>query len=76
MKSTGLHDLVDRNHKALYVDEIILTLETKFLSLKAQGLWSPSEGDKLDTEGEMDGINMDMSNMVESHTRGQTSGNI
>ena len=74
-KATGLHDLVDSNAKALSVDEIIWNLENKFRYLKAQGLWIPSEEDKLDTDGELDELNLDMNNMVESYKRGHTSGN-
>ena len=48
MNATGLHNLVDRNPKALSSDEIIRTLKTKFHYLKAQGLWCHSKGDKLD----------------------------
>ena len=42
-KDTCLNDLVDSDPKALSADYIILTLKTKFLSLEAQGLWSPSK---------------------------------
>ena len=44
MKATFLHDLVKSNPKAMYAYEIIQKLNTKFRSLKAQGLWIPSEG--------------------------------
>ena len=65
LKDACLHDLVDSNPKALSVYEIIRTLNTKLQSLKTQGLWIPSEGKKLDTEGEMAGLNLYMNNLVE-----------
>ena len=52
------------------------TLNTKFRSLKAQGLWIPSEGNKLDTEGDMAGLYLEINNLVESKKRGQTGGNV
>ena len=36
MKATWLDDLVDSNPKALYVDDTIHNLKSKFWSLKAQ----------------------------------------
>ena len=51
-------------------DEIIRTLKTKFWSLKYQGLCSPSEGNKLYTEGELDGLKLAMNNLLESKNRG------
>ena len=66
MKAAGLHNLVVSNPKALSADGIIRTLKTKFWSLKAQRLCSPSEGKKLDTEGDLTGLKLAMKNMVES----------
>ena len=65
MKAAGLHNLVVSNPKALSADEIIRTLKTKLWSLKAQGLWSPSEVNKVDTNGNLDGLKLAMKNMVE-----------
>ena len=70
-----LHDLVDNNLKALSVHAIIRTLKTKLWSLKAQVIWSPYEGKKLDTEGELAGIKMAMNTLVESQKKSQTCGN-
>ena len=64
IKATCLHDLVERKPKALSVDEVIQTFKNKYRYLKAQGLWCPSQGNKLCTEGEMASINMDMNNLV------------
>ena len=66
MKATFLHDLVGSNPKSLSAGEIIQTPKTKLCSLKAQGLLSPSEGDKLYTEGELVGLNLAMKRLVES----------
>ena len=52
--------MVDSNPKALSANDIIQTLNNKFWSLNTQGLLSPSEGNKLDTEGHMADINLDM----------------
>ena len=49
LKDTGLNELVESNSKDLYTDDIIRKLNTKLRHLKAQGLWGPSEGNKLDT---------------------------
>ena len=49
-KATYLHGLFDRKPKTLHVDKIIRTLKTKLRFLKAQGMWSPIEIDKLDKE--------------------------
>ena len=75
MKACSLHYLVDRNYKVLPEDEIIQTLKTKFCYIKAQGLWSPSEGNKLDMGGDLDGLKLDTNNMAESQKRGKTGGN-
>ena len=75
LKATCLHDLVGSNPKALSIYEIIQTLKTKLRSLKAQGPWIPSEGNKLDTKGELTGINLAMNKLVELQKRGQTNGN-
>ena len=66
--------MVDSNPKALSANDIIQTLNNKFWSLNTQGLLSPSEGSKLDTEGPMDGLNLDMKIIVESQERGYTGG--
>ena len=71
IKATGIHDLVDSIPKALYAYEIIWTLKTKFQSLKAQGLWSTAETKKVDTDGEMAGLNLTMNEKVEFQKRGQ-----
>ena len=76
LKTAGLHDLVDIKPKALSADEIIWTLKTKFRYLKDQELWSPSEENKLDTEGDLADLNLAMNNLVESQKRGQTGGNV
>ena len=47
IKATCLNDLVDINPNAMSEDEIIRNLKTKFWSLKAQVLCSPSEVDNL-----------------------------
>ena len=65
LKATGLHDLADRNPKALYADDIIRTLQTKFWSLQAQGLCSPPERNKLYMEGNLAGLNLVMKKLVE-----------
>ena len=70
LKATGLHDLFDINPKNLSSNEMIQTLNTKFRYLKAQVLLIPYEGKKLDTEGEMYGIKMDMNKLVESQKMG------
>ena len=75
MNYTGLHDLVDRNPKALSADDIIRTLKTKFWPIKAQGLWIPSEGNKLEKKGELSGLNLTMNKMVESQKRGKSGEN-
>ena len=46
MKATCLHELVDSNPKYMSEYEIIRTLNTKYGTLKGQGLWSPYEGKK------------------------------
>ena len=69
MKATGLHDLVYSNHNALYADEIIRTLKTKFWSLMDQGMWSPSEGKKLDTGVDLVELKLAMNKLVESQKR-------
>ena len=51
------------------------TLNTKFWYLKAQVLCSTSEGNKLDKEGDMSGLYLDMNKLVESQKRLQTGGN-
>ena len=63
-KDTGLNDLVEIKPKALFADNIIRTLNNKFRSLKAQGLWSTSEGKKLYMEGELAGLNLAMNKLV------------
>ena len=50
----------------MYADDIIRTLKTKSRSLKAQGLWSLSEGNKLDMVGEISGIKLAMNKLTES----------
>ena len=75
LKATFLHDLVDRNPKALYADEIIRTLKTQFHYLKYQVLYNPYKIKKVYTEGELTGIKLFMSNMVESQKRGKTGVN-
>ena len=72
MKATGLHDMVDSNLKALSIYDIIRTLKTKLWSLKDQGMWSPSKGNKLDIEGELAGLKLAMNKLGESHKRDQT----
>ena len=74
MKDTVLDDLFDINTKALSAYEIIRTLKTKFQYLKAQGLWSPSEGKKLDMYDELYILKMVMNKLVESQKRGQIGG--
>ena len=44
LKATGIYDLFYSNPKDLFADEIIQTLNTKFRSLKVQGLWNTSKG--------------------------------
>ena len=75
IKATGLDDLIDSNPKALSANEIILNINTKFRYLKSQGMWGPSEEKQLHTEGDLDGLNMEMNKLVGSHKRGQTGGN-
>ena len=75
MKATFLHDLVDSNTKALSAEDIIWKLKTKFRSLKAQVMWSTHEENKLDTEGDLYGLNLAMNNLMETQKRGQTGGN-
>ena len=64
LKDTGLHGLVDSNPKYLFANEIIRTLKKKFRSFKAQGLWNPHESKKVDTEGDLDGLKLDMKIIV------------
>ena len=64
MKTTAIHDLVYINSKALSADEIIRTLKNKLWYIKAQGLWSTSEGKKLYMEGELAGLNLAMNKLV------------
>ena len=65
MKTTGLHNLFDRNPKALSTYETIRTIMTKLWYLKYQGLWITSEGDKLNTEGDIDGLKLAMKKLAE-----------
>ena len=60
MKDPGLHDLVYNNLKDLSEYEIVRTLRTTFRSLKSQVLWSPSESNNVDMEGEMTYLNLAM----------------
>ena len=76
MKTKGLHNLVYSKPKALSTDEIIRTLKTKLQPLKAQGLWSPAESKKVDTQGDMDGLKLSMKNMAETQKRRQTGLNV
>ena len=64
LKDTGLHGMVDSNPKSLFANEIIRTLKKKFRSFKAQGLWNPHESKKVDTEGDLDGLKLDMKIIV------------
>ena len=66
MKAKGIHDLVYNNPKELSADEIIWTLKTKLWSLKSQGLWSRYKGKKLNTEGDLAGLNLAMDNILKS----------
>ena len=70
LKATDLNYLVGSNPKSVYTYVITWTLKTKFQTLKAQGRWSSSDGRKLDTEGDMAGLNLAMHKLVESHKRG------
>ena len=54
LKATGLHELFDRNPKAISEYKIIRTLKTKFQSLVDQELWIYSEGNKLDMEVDLE----------------------
>ena len=47
----------------------------ELMSLESQGLWSPAESKKVDTEDELDGIKLTMNNLAESQKGGQAGGN-
>ena len=64
MKTSGLHDLVEINPKALSVDLIVCILKTKLRSLKTKVLWGTSEGNKLDMADELDGLKMAINNLA------------
>ena len=68
------HDLFDSNFKALSIDDIIRTLNTKLWSLKDQGLWITSEVKKLDMEGCPTVIKLAIKNLAESSKRVQIGG--
>ena len=76
LKSACLHDMVDINPKALSADEIIWTLKTKLWSLKVKVIWSPYEGNILDTEGDMADPKLYMNKLVKSQKRGHICGNV
>ena len=56
-------------------DEIIRNIKNKFLSLQVQILWIPYEGNKLDMEGDLFGLKLDMNKLVESQKQFQSGGN-
>ena len=71
IKATCLYDLVDINPNAMSEDYIIRTLKTKFWYLKAQVLCSPYEGNNLNMEGDLFGLNQSMNKLVESYKSGR-----
>ena len=70
LNATSLNGLVDSNPKSLSADDILWTFKAKFWSLKVQVLHIPYESNKLDMEGELNGLKLAMNKMVESYKRG------
>ena len=58
LKDTELHYLFIINPKALSENEIARNLKNKFRFLKDQGLWSPAESKKVDTEVDLDSLKL------------------